>query len=253
MSILFRCPHCERQLQAPDNAVGKTAKCQACQGTCKVPGISQSSQKSEKPSTTASSASASGETIALVCSSCTKRLKAPVTSRGKKVRCTCGTVLLVPGNTAETPRQPSSSWLDGLPQESQTNYASNSSPFSFDSGPSHYPSANVPPSANSHYSPSPSSGADPYGQTNTQSSYSAQSTANMYLANAASEVSQERYVERGETWNVDWAKIGGGLLTMLGATVWFVVGLAANRIFYYPPVLFIIGLVAVLKGFFDGE
>ena len=35
---------------------------------------------------------------------------------------------------------------------------------------------------------------------------------------------------------------------MVGAVVWFVAGLAANRIFFYPPVLFILGIVAVFKG-----
>ncbi len=75
----------------------------------------------------------------------------------------------------------------------------------------------------------------------------------MYLANAAAEMSQSSYVERGETWSVDWAKIGGGVLMMVGAAVWFFVGLAANVIYFYPPVLFIIGLVTVLKGFFDGD
>jgi hypothetical protein len=39
---------------------------------------------------------------------------------------------------------------------------------------------------------------------------------------------------------------------MLGATVWFVVGLAADRIFFYPPILFIIGLISVIKGLTQG-
>lgn len=40
----------------------------------------------------------------------------------------------------------------------------------------------------------------------------------------------------------------GGLLAMVGAVVWFVVGLANDIIFFYPPVLFVIGLVAFFKG-----
>lgn len=253
MSILFRCPHCQKQLKAPDNAVGKTAKCQACEGTCKVPGASQSSDPQSSKSSASSASSSTATSITLVCSACQKRLKAPESSRGKKVRCTCGAVLAVPGNAVEASSQASGSWLDGLPQDNSSNYPSSSSPFSFDSTSGNYPAATAAPS--SYYSPPPPAANDPYGQSNAQSSYSspAQSSANMYLANASSEMSRDRYVERGESWNVDWAKIGGGLLTMLGATVWFVVGLAANRIFFYPPILFIIGLVAVLKGFFDGE
>lgn len=34
-----------------------------------------------------------------------------------------------------------------------------------------------------------------------------------------------------------------GLLMMGGAALWFFLGLAVNRIFFYPPVLFVLGLV----------
>jgi hypothetical protein len=40
----------------------------------------------------------------------------------------------------------------------------------------------------------------------------------------------------------------GGLLAMVGAVVWFVAGLAADVIFFYPPILFIVGLVGVIRG-----
>lgn len=46
--------------------------------------------------------------------------------------------------------------------------------------------------------------------------------------------------------------MAGGALAMVIAVVWFVVGLAADRIFIYPPILFVIGLVAVFKGLFEG-
>ncbi len=40
----------------------------------------------------------------------------------------------------------------------------------------------------------------------------------------------------------------GGLLMMVIAAVWFFAGYAAGRIFIYPPILFIIGFVAMIKG-----
>lgn len=40
---------------------------------------------------------------------------------------------------------------------------------------------------------------------------------------------------------------------MIIAAVWFFGGLAAGYIFYYPPVLFIIGVVALIKGIADGN
>lgn len=42
-----------------------------------------------------------------------------------------------------------------------------------------------------------------------------------------------------------------GLLMMVGAAVWFFVGLAGGVIFFYPPILFIVGLVTSVRGLFD--
>lgn len=42
--------------------------------------------------------------------------------------------------------------------------------------------------------------------------------------------------------------IVGGLLMMIGGAVWFFAGLAANRIFFYAPVLCVLGLVSLIKG-----
>jgi len=44
------------------------------------------------------------------------------------------------------------------------------------------------------------------------------------------------------------AGILGGLAMMAIAVVWFVVGLMNDYIFFYPPILFIIGIAAVIKG-----
>src|SRR5262245_8316928 len=39
-----------------------------------------------------------------------------------------------------------------------------------------------------------------------------------------------------------------GVLMMIGAVVWFVLGLFLGWVFFYPPILFILGLVAVVRG-----
>jgi hypothetical protein len=44
-----------------------------------------------------------------------------------------------------------------------------------------------------------------------------------------------------------------GVGMMIGAVVWFVVGLAAGWIYFYPPILFVLGIVAVVKGFMGSE
>lgn len=40
---------------------------------------------------------------------------------------------------------------------------------------------------------------------------------------------------------------------MLGAVVWFVLGLMGGRIFFYPPIMFVVGMVAVVKGVMGSE
>lgn len=45
--------------------------------------------------------------------------------------------------------------------------------------------------------------------------------------------------------------IVGGIVAMVIAVVWFVVGFAAGRIFFYPPILFIIGLVGFIRGLIE--
>jgi hypothetical protein len=47
------------------------------------------------------------------------------------------------------------------------------------------------------------------------------------------------------------AGLFGGLAMVIIAIVWFVVGLSLNIIFFYPPILLIIGLIAMGKGLFD--
>jgi hypothetical protein len=45
----------------------------------------------------------------------------------------------------------------------------------------------------------------------------------------------------------------GGIAMMGIAVVWFVVGLMCNYIFFYPPILFLIGLYAFVKGLLTGN
>ena len=47
-------------------------------------------------------------------------------------------------------------------------------------------------------------------------------------------------------------EIVGGILTMAGAVVWFVVGFFVfDLIFFYPPIMFVLGFIAFMKGIFS--
>ena len=47
--------------------------------------------------------------------------------------------------------------------------------------------------------------------------------------------------------------ITAGVCMMIGAAVWFFLGLAAGYIYFYPPVMFVLGIVSIVKGFTGGD
>jgi hypothetical protein len=52
---------------------------------------------------------------------------------------------------------------------------------------------------------------------------------------------------------INGGSIVSGILMMLGAVVWFVLGIVLiDRIFIYPPILFVFGIAAVIKGCMGG-
>lgn len=46
--------------------------------------------------------------------------------------------------------------------------------------------------------------------------------------------------------------IVGGIGMIVLAIVWFVLGMQAGRIFFYPPVLAVLGIVAIVRGIGGG-
>jgi hypothetical protein len=63
--------------------------------------------------------------------------------------------------------------------------------------------------------------------------------------------SPDRVASRGGAgggWGGINGGVGGGIASMAIAVVWFFGGLCFDTFFIYPPILFVIGLVAVIKG-----
>ncbi|HWG45643.1 MAG TPA: hypothetical protein VN688_22960 [Gemmataceae bacterium] len=48
------------------------------------------------------------------------------------------------------------------------------------------------------------------------------------------------------------AGVAGGVLMILIAVIWFIGGLAAGYIFFYPPILLVLGIIAIVKGLAGG-
>jgi hypothetical protein len=62
---------------------------------------------------------------------------------------------------------------------------------------------------------------------------------------------RRRFQEPPRTiWN---NRVGGGLVSMVIAIIWFVVGLFFDRFFFYPPILFCFGLVSLIHGLISGR
>lgn len=61
-------------------------------------------------------------------------------------------------------------------------------------------------------------------------------------------VNQQPVTKKKDVNMVVFGEILAGLAMMVGASIWFFVALNAGWIFYYPPILFITGMVTVARG-----
>ena len=67
--------------------------------------------------------------------------------------------------------------------------------------------------------------------------------------NQKKQPSRARSRESGDTPST----VIGGIVAMVIAVVWFVAGLAGGVIFFYPPVMFVLGLVSVFSALFNRD
>lgn len=177
--------------------------------------------------------------IRFQCPACNQTLQTGPETAGKRVACPCGEKMRVPVPMAAAIDEPT-------PPNSVGDF--------FDSnnhGPQHGNEWDDLPSPQNPF------GTAPNAANYTKSTNSA--NAQQHLADAETyhqqrEASAREATSRGffgtETSILNGGTVGG-LVAMLVAVLWFSGGLAAGIIFYYPPILFIVGLVAVGKGIFN--
>ena len=159
--------------------------------------------------------------IAVACEHCGWKTSVKDELAGKKGKCpTCGEPIVVPTRNApgEDPEAAAAAAL-----------------LEGDEGPA------VPPPA-SYVPPAP--------YAVNASSQSQQTNAPTGRKNPARGIKFE-YRAKDEPHERRGVAISGGvavgLLMMGGAVLWFVLGWAAGRIFFYPPILFILGVVNVFR------
>lgn len=74
--------------------------------------------------------------------------------------------------------------------------------------------------------------------------------ANQYAPPAINPYEPSSYQSSSSAGGISWGKVGSGIGMMILAVVWFFGALIfANRIFFYPPILLIIGFVTMINGF----
>lgn len=165
------------------------------------------------------------------CDGCQATLKLNDKHLGRRIKCPkCETVLRVPEDLA----------LVGIVDAELVEESDSGADDFFSDLEKYYP-------ANQGYSNSPMTG------------YSQPTTSTAYASAPAWDTTPQTVIKRKKKKksnsplaSVDLGTVGFGVLMMVGAVVWFVAGLFGGIIFFYPPILFIIGLVTMVKGFFIG-
>jgi len=165
------------------------------------------------------------EKIVVHCPQCGKNLLVPESAAGKQIRCAaCSKVF---------------------------DAASKESPFATPPAGFSAPTQPLAPLSTPGFSPQPST---------TSSAWSPVPTSNPYASPAPiappTPVAPARNYNHGFGWeHRAWDKGAvGGLIMMAIAVVWFFAGLILiDRIFFYPPILFVFGLVGFLRGICTGN
>lgn len=247
--IRFKCPKCSKTLQVGPEQSGKTIQC-PCGTKIKAPsgqGAGQASgQGAGRPTAAAQGttsqpaaaqrAVADSGTTTTACPSCQQKLRVPVSAAGKMLKCKCGSAFRAPGGSAAPAPVPQ-------PVAAANPYAA--------------PAVKAPAGSQSLGGAEQPPYDDPWSDLESNSSPSAvfhagqgkqaaKAKPNSHLASARQELGGE--VGGGDDGGSGMAAILSGIVMMVVAVVWFVGALMAGWIFFYPPVLFVLGLISVIKG-----
>lgn len=250
MPIVFQCKSCQKRLKVQSTLAGKRIKC-PCGQACSVPQAKSSSQA--KATVASSQASESN----LIDCQCGRKLRVPAAAAGKVVRCPCGVKTQLPLTPAPVleaiPVQPPEA--HGEPTTTQSGNAEDDWLADL---PPVQPASFQPTQDNANfYQPVPRE-AETQTQRASKTAQPTNSTANRYLENAEQEIEREKlYAQQAVVSSGGMVSSGEsslnagvfmGLIMMAGAAVWFIAGLAVGIIFFYPPFLFVFGLVSVVRG-----
>lgn len=229
--ISIECSKCQRKLRVPDDAAGKTAKC-PCGEPLRVPHAQPLPPQNSTP------VPASDLQYFSHKCDCGRTLRVAKNENPKMAKCPCGSTFSVP-RLGE--RHEETNLAKAIPLAKPA-FTLADRPFpemsSYQAPPVSYRgeiNANI---GSAPIRTEATSGAAP----------SNRAVASSYLERARQETSNGSNDSEGGYSNFFDATVIGGLVVMLAAVAWFVAGLAAGVIFFYPPVMFVLGMITVVKG-----
>ncbi|MGO8750684.1 MAG: hypothetical protein ACLQNE_32440 [Thermoguttaceae bacterium] len=283
-TINVACPACGKTLRAPASAAGKKAKCPQCGKPVLVPVAAPQAETVATPVSTTPPGTPAAETISAACPACGKTLKAPASAAGKKAKCpACNAVMVVPEKILDAEELATSQAMGGtplpigFPQPSGVEYPQTpvtgipqvsaiGSPQMPALGAPQVPGVGFPQPAPSIYNDDDFSpaGSPTYGVTASAPTSAeperiacpkcgeliVRGAAKCRYCKAIFDESLRRTAGKKKTGSSGskTPTVRSGLLAMVLAVVWFVAGWFCGYIFFYPPILFVIGLVTFFRG-----
>ena len=215
-----QCPSCSKVIPVTPKIAGRKAKCN-CGTVLQIPQLT-----SDMPVGVGVSAPPS---IEIVCTSCQRRLSVPGSAAGKKVKCPCGVATPVPNAGSAPPAPMPTNDPFGMPADDPFGMPADDNPF-------------AAPADEFGENPYATSGSGEYGMISGPAYMSApqpRKKAKRKKTSAPASVGA----------GPDMGQVLGGIGMMVGAVVWFFGALAFGVFFVYPPILFILGLITMIKGF----
>lgn len=239
--ISIECSKCQRKLRVSDDAAGKTAKC-PCGELLRVPVPQPANPKIAAPVPL--------DTLQYFSHGCEcgRTLRVAKGEKQKLAKCPCGSTFSVPSAdpTASQPIVTQAIPRRAIPLAKPVAVSED---HAFPELPSyHAPQVSYRGEISASVASTPIRTNGAFGERPTN-----QSVASSYLENARQESSNSNYETTGGWSNFFDATVIGGLVVMLVAVGWFVAGLAAGVIFFYPPVMFVLGMITVVKGIMSND
>ncbi len=267
--LTFQCSNCTKTLRVNEEHAGKRVAC-SCGQKMVVP--SSSTAAASLPTANQPTAAASSLTkIQVACQQCGVKLAVPSSAIGKAVKCKCGAVVPIrsPGSGVAPRANPT---VAATPVSAAPDPFA--SPAAYSSGddnifgnlsatdlssPSNWQAAPPPmpgnAAAGSAYYSQPAAAYSAGGSYAAGSSYGSSSstrgkkgaTTNAYIASATQELEKQRQSEL-VSWNPFNETTLAGVAMIGGAVAWFVGGLFFGIIFFYPPILLVLGMITLGRG-----